>query len=101
MLALTYLLKGNYEASRPFLLRIKQNLLSSEWADRYLTYANDPKRMESDAYLMSIKSRMLPTDDPSRPMGLMRRPPFFEIAHRLATPIQKTAWCANTFFPHT
>jgi hypothetical protein len=86
LLALTYLLKGNYEASRPFLLRIKQNLLSSEWADRYLTYANDPKRMESDAYLMSIKSRMLPTDDPlDGPMGLMRRPPFFEIAHRLAT----------------
>ena len=83
LLALTYLLKGNYEASRPFLLRIKQNLLSSEWADRYLAYTDDPKLMESDTYLMSIKSRILLTDDPID--GLMRRPPFFEIAHRLAT----------------
>jgi hypothetical protein len=83
LLALTYLLKGNYEASRPFLLGIKQNLLSSEWADRYLAYADDPRLMESDTYLMSIKSRTLLTDDPIE--GLMRRPPFFEIAHRLAT----------------
>ena len=83
LIALTYLLKGNYEASRPFLAVIRQNLLSSEWADRYLAYADDPKRMESDEYLMSIKSRMLLTDDPID--GLMRRPPFFEIAHRLAT----------------
>lgn len=82
LLALTYLLKGNPEASRPFLFKIKQNLLFSEWADRYLAYTDDPKRMESDDYLMSIKSRILLTDDPLE--GLMRRPPFFEIASRLA-----------------
>ena len=81
LIALIYLLKGNYEASRPFLAKIKQNLLSSTWADRYLAYADDPKRMESDGYLMSIKSRMLLTDDPID--SLVGRPPFFEIAHRL------------------
>jgi hypothetical protein len=56
LIALVYLLKGNPQASRPFLLVIKQNLLSGAWADRYLAYADDPKRMESDDYLMSIKS---------------------------------------------
>jgi len=81
LIALVYLLKGNHEASRPFLAKIKQNLLSSAWADRYLAYVEDPKRMEGDEYLMSIKSRMLLTDDPVD--GLMRRPPFSEVALRL------------------
>jgi hypothetical protein len=81
LIALIYLLKGNYEASRPFLAMIKRNLLSSAWADRYLAYAGDPKRIESDGYLMSIKSRMLLTDDPVD--SLAKRPPFFEIAQRL------------------
>jgi hypothetical protein len=81
LIALIYLLKGNFEASRPFLTMIKRNLLSSAWADRYLAYADDPKRMESDGYLMSIKSRMLLTDDPVD--SLARRPPFYEIAQRL------------------
>jgi hypothetical protein len=82
LIGLVYLLKGNYEASRPFLATIRQNLLSSEWADRYLAYADHPKLMESDDYLMSIKSRMPLTDDPID--GLMRRPPFSEVALRLA-----------------
>ena len=82
LLALTYLLKGNPEASRPFLVRIRQNILASAWADRYLAYTDDLKRMEGDDYLMSIKSRILLTDDPIE--GLMKRPPFFEIASRLA-----------------
>ena len=60
---------------------IKRNLLSSAWADQYLAYADDPKRMEGDGYLMSIKSRMLLTDDPVD--SLARRPPFYEIAQRL------------------
>ena len=81
LIALVYLLKGNYEASRPFLAIIKQNLLSSVWADRYLPYADDPHRMEGDDYLMSIKSRTLLTDDPID--SLVRRPPFYEIAQRL------------------
>jgi hypothetical protein len=80
-IALVYLLKGNYEASRHFLTVAKQNLLSSTWADRYLVYADDPKRMQSDDYLMSIKSRMLLADDPVD--SLLQRPPFFEVAHRL------------------
>jgi hypothetical protein len=83
LIALVYLLKGNYEASRPFLRIIKQNLLSSSWADRYLVYADDPKRMESDEYLMSIKSRILLADDPVE--SLLQRPPFFEVAYRLLT----------------
>jgi hypothetical protein len=82
LIGLVYLLKGNYEASRPFLAMTRQNLLSSEWADRYLAYTDDPKKMEGDDYLMSIKARVLPTDDPIA--GLMRRPPFSEIAQRLA-----------------
>ena len=82
LLALTYLLKGNPEASRPFLVKIKQNLLSSAWADRYLAYTDNPTRMEGDDYLTSIKSRILLTDDPIG--ALMKRPPFFEIASRLA-----------------
>ena len=82
LLALTYLLKGNPEASRPFLYKIKQNLLFSAWADLYLAYTDQPKRMESDDYLMSIKSHILLTDDPIE--GLMKRPPFFAIASRLA-----------------
>jgi hypothetical protein len=81
LIALIYLLKGNYEASRPFLAVIKQNLLSSAWADQYLAYADDPKRMEGDDYLMSIKSRILLTDDPID--SLVGRPPFSEIAYRL------------------
>jgi hypothetical protein len=81
LISLIYLLKGNYEASRPFLAMIQRNLLSSAWADRYLAYVADPKRMEGDGYLMSIKSRMLVTDDPID--SLAKRPPFFEIAHRL------------------
>jgi hypothetical protein len=81
LIALVYLLKGNYEASRPFLLVIKKNLLSSAWADRYLAYADDPKRMDSDDYLMSIKSRILVADDPVE--SLLRRPPFYTIAQRL------------------
>jgi hypothetical protein len=81
IIALVYLLKGNYEASRPFLAVIKENLLSGAWADRYLAYADDPKRMESDEYLMSIKSRILLADDSVE--SLLQRPPFFEVAHRL------------------
>jgi hypothetical protein len=81
LIALIYLLKGNFEASRPFLAMIKRNLVSSAWADQYLAYADDPKRMESDGYLMSIKSRMLLTDDPID--SLEKRPPFYEIAQRL------------------
>jgi hypothetical protein len=81
MIALVYLLKGNNEASRHFLVAIKQNLLSSAWADRYLAYADDPKRMESDDHLMSIKSRILVADDPVA--TLVQRPPFFEVARRL------------------
>jgi hypothetical protein len=81
LIALVYLLKGNYEASRPFLTVIKQNLLSSAWADRYLTYAADPQRMEGDDYLMSIKSRILLADDPVE--SLLQRPPFYEVAYRL------------------
>jgi hypothetical protein len=82
LIALIYLLKGNCDAARHFLTAIKNNLLSSSWADKYLAYVNDPKRMEGDDYLMSIKSRMLSTDDPVD--SLLGRPPFFEIAHRLA-----------------
>jgi hypothetical protein len=82
LIALIYLLKGNYDASRPFLTTIKRNLLSSAWADRYLAYADDPKRLENDGYLTAIKSRMLLTDDPVD--SLARRPPFYEIAQRLA-----------------
>jgi hypothetical protein len=81
IIALVYLLKGNYAASRPFLITIKRNLLSSAWADRYLAYADDPKRMESDDYLMSIKSRVLLADDPVE--SLLQRPPFYTIAQRL------------------
>ena len=81
LIALVYLLKGNYAASRPFLAVIKQNLLSSAWADRYLAYANDPRQMDNDPYLMLIKSRILVADDPVD--SLLQRPPFFEVAHRL------------------
>jgi hypothetical protein len=81
LIALVYLLKGNYEASRHFLAAIKRNLISSAWADRYLAYAEDPKRMEGDDYLMSIKSRILLEDDPVD--TLLQRPPFFEVAQRL------------------
>ena len=81
LIALIYLLKGNFEASRHFLAKIQRNLLSSAWAERYLAYADDPKRMEGDGYLTAIKSRMLLTDDPAD--SLARRPPFFEIAQRL------------------
>ncbi len=81
LIALVYLLKGNYEASRPFLVVVKQNLLSSAWADRYLAYVDDPKGMENDRYLMSIKSRILLADDPVE--SLLQRPPFFEVAQRL------------------
>jgi hypothetical protein len=82
LIALIYLLKGNFEASRHFLAKIQRNLLSSAWAERYLAYADDPKRMEGDDYLTAIKSRMLLTDAPID--SLARRPPFFEIAQRLA-----------------
>ena len=81
LIALVYLLKGNYEASRHFLAVIKRNLISSTWADRYLAYAEDPQRMENDDYLMSIKSRVLIEDDPVD--TLLQRPPFFEVAQRL------------------
>jgi hypothetical protein len=37
--------------------------------------------MESDDYLMSIRSRILLADDPVD--SLVQRPPFFEVAHRL------------------
>jgi len=81
LIALVYLLKGNPAASRPFLLVIRQNLLSGAWADRYLAYVDDPKRMESDDYLMSIKSRILLADDPVE--SLLQRPPFYSVAQRL------------------
>jgi len=99
LIALVYLLKGNPAASRPFLLVIRQNLLSGAWADRYLAYVDDPKRMESDDYLMSIKSRILLADDPVE--SLLQRPPFYSVAQRLVAHIQTTAWPAHTFCPHT
>ena len=81
LIALVYLLKGNYEAARHFLVVTKQSLLSSAWADRYLAYADDPRRIESDDYLTSIRSRILLADDPVE--SLLQRPPFYEIAYRL------------------
>ena len=81
LIALVYLLKGNYAASRPFIAIIKQNLLSSAWADRYLAYADDPQQIATDSYLAAIKSRLLLADDPVD--SLLQRPPFFEVAHRL------------------
>jgi hypothetical protein len=75
------LLKGNYAASRPFIAIIKQNLLSSAWADRYLAYADDPQQIATDSYLAAIKSRVLLADDSVD--SLLQRPPFFEVAHRL------------------
>jgi len=81
LIALVYLLKGNYAASRPFIAIIKQNLLSSAWADRYLAYADDPQQIATDSYLAAIKSRVLLADDSVD--SLLQRPPFFEVAHRL------------------
>lgn len=56
------LLNGEYALARKYLRVLGMTANHKEWAKKYMAYADDPSRINSDPELSSIKRIMRPTD---------------------------------------